>query len=307
MLWALTVTVLLAGGGDALPAGTHRRTLRVDGRLREYLVHVPVRDDASRPLPVVLAFHGGGRNAEHMIWLTGLNETADTCGFLAVYPQGSGVCHGLRTWNAGDCCAYAARHQIDDVRWVEQLLDDLARLFPVDTQRIYATGISNGAMLCYLLAIRLPDRLAAIAPVAGTLATSLRPSVPSVSVIHFHGTEDRNVPYDGGTGSRSLTKHCNTSVAETIRTWVQANQCQTDPTVECMSNLVRDGTSVTRTAYQGGSAGAEVVLYTIGGGGHTWPGGRPTGWYFGRTTRNIAANQLIWEFFERHRLLHRRS
>jgi len=300
MWWTIALAALLAVGTCPLPAGDHRRSVCVDGQRREYQVHVPRRDGPSRPLPVVLAFHGGGRHAEDMVWLTGLNRTADAHGFLAVYPQGSGPFRGMRTWNAGSCCAHAMRDQIDDVRFVELLLDDLAQATPIDQQRIYATGFSNGAMLCHRLAAELPHRLAAIAPVAGSIATRDAPMVPGVSVIHFHGTDDLNVPYHGGVGPRSFTKNDNVSVVDSIQMWVRLNQCDLAPTVECLPTAVNDGTCVTRTAYQGGVEGAEVALITIHGGGHTWPGGKDLGWYFGRTTRNISANELMWEFFQRH-------
>jgi polyhydroxybutyrate depolymerase len=105
------------------------------------------------------------------------------------------------------------RNRIDDVQFVELLMDDLAQATPVDLKRIYATGISNGAMLCHRLAAELLDRPGAIAPVAGTIATLGRPTVPGVSVIHFHGADDQNVPYTGGVGARSLTKLDNVSVS----------------------------------------------------------------------------------------------
>ena len=300
MPWTIALTTLVAVGSCALPAGDHWRTVCVDGQRREYLVHAPPCDDPSRPLPVVLAFHGGGGHAEDMVRISGLNQTADAHGFLAVYPQGSGVCHRLRTWNAGKCCAYAVRYQIDDVQFVEKLLDDLAQATPVDPKRICATGLSNGAMLCHRLAAALPHRLAAIAPVAGSIATRDAPTVPGVSVLHFHGTDDLNVPYHGGVGPRSFTKNDNVSVADSMRVWVQVNRCGPKPTVERLPTTVNDGTYVTRTVYRGGFDGAEVVLVTIHGGGHTWPGGKDLGWYFGRTTRNISATELMWEFFQRH-------
>lgn len=200
----------------------------------------------------------------------------------------------------GTCCAYAVRYQIDDVKFADLLLNDLAQTTPIDPKRLYATGISNGAMLCHRLAAEMPHRLAAIAPVAGTIATRSMPTVPGVSVIHFHGSDDRNVPYRGGVGARSLTKNDNISVADSIRVWVEVNQCDAEPTIERLPTTVNDGTTVTRTAYQGGVGGAEVVLYAIHGGGHTWPGGKDLGWYFGRTTRNISADELMWEFFQRH-------
>src|SRR5262249_13324839 len=119
-----------------------------DGRKRRYLVHAPPAAAAGRPLPVVLGFHGGGGRAESFRTMSRLSEVADRHGFLVVYPDGTGRWANVLTFNAGRCCGYAAEQQVDDVGFVRRLLDELPRLYPVDPRRVYATGMSNGAMLC---------------------------------------------------------------------------------------------------------------------------------------------------------------
>lgn len=297
MSWAMVLAGLLTA---STPARDCWRFVWVDGMRRSYLVHIPRVEDRGQPLPVVLAFHGGGRHAKEMADLTGLNHTADSGKFIVVYPNGSGWLSRVRTWNAGIRCGYAVRHEIDEVKFVDGILRDLAHVTSVDSKRIYATGISNGAMLCYRLAAEMPERIAAIAPVAGTFTSSQMPDAPGVSVVHFHGTEDQNVPFAGGVGSRSLTKTDYPSVDRCVRAWVAANGCRTEPEVEELPMRVDDGTRVTRTAYRSDIDQAEVVLYTIHGGGHTWPGGKELAWYTGRTSRNISANDVMWEFFVRH-------
>jgi polyhydroxybutyrate depolymerase len=279
--------------------GDDRRPLSVEGIEREYLLHVPAAVVEGKPAPVVLAFHGGGANAQQMISFSGLNELAEREGFLVVYPGGTGRVDRARTWNAGNCCGYAQRRQIDDVQFVRRLLDDLHQTTPIDERRIWATGMSNGAMMCYRLASELSDRIAAIAPVAGPMGTeSCHPARP-VPVCHFHGTEDQFAPFRGGRGARSLTRTHFYSVEHSIRQWVRANGCSAEPRIEELPVIVEDGTKIARTTYAGGRDGAEVVLYTIHGGGHTWPGRQPSLTRLGPSTRNLSANEAMWEFFRR--------
>ncbi len=136
-------------------------TIEVDGRDRHYTVHEPAKAGQDSPLPVVLVFHGGGSNAGVMARYAKMNDKADDAGFLVVYPSGTGRAKRILTWNGGDCCGYAARQKVDDVKFVDQMLDDLAKRYRIDKRRVYATGISNGAMISYKLAAELADRIAA--------------------------------------------------------------------------------------------------------------------------------------------------
>jgi polyhydroxybutyrate depolymerase len=283
-----------------LGPGDHLRTIDVDGRRRSYLIHVPADYNPRQPTPVVLAFHGALLNAEQMVHFCGLNEKADATKFLAVYPNGTGFGGRMLTWNAGDCCGQAERNNVDDVAFTRALLDDLATLVNVDAKRVYATGMSNGAMFVYRLAAELSDRIAAIAPVAGPMGVETSHPQRPVSVIHFHGDDDQFAPFDGGRGSKSLSQTGVQSVEHSIQVWARADGCPDTPAVAQMPQQVDDGTTVQRTTYGPGKQGAEVVLYTIKGGGHTWPGRDPAVDFLGKSTRNIVANDLIWEFFERH-------
>jgi polyhydroxybutyrate depolymerase len=150
------------------------------------------------------------------------------------------------------------------------------------------------------LAAELSDRIAAVAPVAGTMAdTEAKPKRP-VPVLHFHGTEDRLVPY-GGPDQRVPKFLTFKSVEETVATWVKRNGCREEPQIEKLPDIADDGTTVTRKTYRGDNGG-EVVLVVVQGGGHTWPGRQPPLGMLGRSTRDLSATDLIWEFFSRHRL-----
>jgi polyhydroxybutyrate depolymerase len=291
---------LLEVGPMLLKPSDHTRSLEVDGRTRTYLVHLPPNHDGKKAVPVVLAFHGGGSNAQQMVGFCGLNDKADKEGFIVVYPNGTGRLAKVLTWNAGNCCGYAQQQDVDDVALVRALLDDLAKVARVDPKRVYATGISNGGMIAYRLASELSDRIAAIAPVGGPMGTAAcRPKRP-VPVIHFHGTADQFAPFKGGKGEKSLSQTDFYSVEHSVRAWVKANGCKEEPVVVRLPKKVEDGTSVVRKTCGAGRDGAEVVLVVIEGGGHTWPGREPRLKLLGRSTGNVSANDAMWDFFLKH-------
>lgn len=169
----------------------------------------------------------------------------------------------------------------------------------MDGKRIYATGMSNGGMMCYRLAAELSDRIAAIAPVAGTMAIeNYKPKRP-VPVMHFHGAADKIVPFAGPSG-RTPKFLGFKSVEETVKICAKANGCPEEPDVTKLPDTADDGTKVKRKTYRPDKEGADVILFVIEGGGHTWPGQEPPVGFIGKSTKDISANDLIWEFFQRH-------
>jgi polyhydroxybutyrate depolymerase len=284
-----------------LAPGDHQRSLESDGRTRTYLIHVPPGCDTSRPMPLVLVLHGGGTNAKTMVRFCGLNETADRAGFLAVYPSGTGRNPNFLTWNAGTCCGEAQRQNSDDVSFIRAVLDDLASITPIDEGRVFAAGMSNGGMLAYRLACELSDRIAAITSVAGPMAIDdCRPDRP-VSILHFHGTADEFAPYAGGRGPKSMIATEFRPVDSYLQFWVTANGCPpTGTATRIVPSDDAGGLAVDRQSWGPGREGSEVVLYTIHGGGHTWPGRVPLASYLGPATTAISANDLLWGFFRNH-------
>jgi polyhydroxybutyrate depolymerase len=297
---ATILTLLILFAADPLAPGDYTRTLEAGGRNRSYLVHIPPKYDSKQATPVVLAFHGGGINASIMVPFCGLNETADKEGFIAVYPNGTGRFENMLTFNGGNCCGYAILHNVDDVGFTRALLEDLAKVLKIDAKRVFATGISNGGIMCYRLASELSDRIAAIAPVAGTMGTATCNPKRPVSVIHFHSTDDAFVPFKGGKGTISITQTNFYSVEHSINAWVKADGCPDKPIVSDMITKIDDGTTVQRKTYGPGKDGAEVILIIINGGGHNWPGRERGQSLLGKSTKKISANDLMWEFFKRH-------
>ena len=294
LLLLLATTV----AADPLATGDHNRKLTIDGRERTYLVHVPAKYDHNQPTPVVLVFHGAATNAAITVSLTGMSEKSEEAGFIAVYPNGTGLGPFL-TWNAGGRKGKLAEESADDVKYVGALLDDLATVAKVDPQRVYATGMSNGGMMCYRLAAEMSDRIAAIAPVAGTVTLDESKPKRLVPVMHFHGKADNIVPYDG-LGNNAPKFLPFKSVQESIAIWCKINGCPDEPTITEFPDKEDDGTKVIKKQYGPGKDDAEVVLIEIEGGGHTWPGQQSPIAFLGNSTLDVSANDLMWEFFSKH-------
>ena len=284
-----------------LSPGTFRDSLSHDSRSRTFVVHVPPSYNPDTPTPVVLMFHGFPGSGSEFENITGMDQNSDHEGFIVVYPDGFGTVR-LRTWNAGTCCGPAMESNIDDVGFVSSLIDYLSTKANVDPKRVYAAGMSNGAMLCHRLGCELSARIAAIGAVSGTIMIdSCSPSQP-VPIIMIHGTDDAAVPWNGGEGS-GLPGLVFTSVPRTVEIWKKANRCTGDrqtPYME-MAHMIAE--------YQGDCPdGADVVLCTIEGGTHLWPG--PISFIVRflhegvqsnpREQPIFSANEILWKFFQEH-------
>lgn len=303
ILSAVLCLVLVSSGpvehgthlGDQLVTITH------DGLERTYILHVPP-EVGKEPAPLVIFYHGGTGTARHAARAYGFNELADREGFIVAYPNGTGR---LQTWNATHCCGEARRNNVDDVGFTRAMIEDIKGRVKVDQKRIYATGMSNGAMMCYRLGSEMSDTFAAIAPVAGVIGGKAnrwtperRPQRPEhpVAVIAFNGQADGNVPYDGGHPPNGLTRQrSDISVADSIRFWVEANGCAPEPTRQ----VSESGNIITET-YNDPDGVADVVLVTIVDGGHAWPGSQRPRRRADQPTPEISATQMIWTFFEAH-------
>ena len=279
-------------------------SIKVAGAERTYRLHVPPRYSREKAAPLVFAFHGGGQNARVAERFTHLSELSDREGFLVVYPDAL-----FKNWNDGrnDPMLRSQREKVDDLGFIGALLDEISDQFNIDPKRIFATGPSNGGIFSNLVGARMSDRFAAIAPVIGGMAPSVAgsfdPKSP-ISVLMINGTEDPLVPFEGGKVTFMGRGRGNIiPTADTVKNWVRHNGCQ--PAPQCFDLPDKDAGDETRTkvaVYSGGRKGTEVVVYTIEGGGHAWPGGRqylPES-MVGRVCKDFNATDVIWEFFSRH-------
>lgn len=277
-------------------AGTLSRTLTVDGQERQYLVHPPANYTGIQPLPLLLALHPFTGSGGQMEKATGLSAIADRENFVAVYP------YGLNSgWNDGS----NNLNEADDVRFISAVIDAVSSEFSIDPARIFATGASSGAFMCYRLASSLSDRIAAIAPVMGSIPEGLAygfPPAKPTPTLFIHGTDDPIVPFLGGTVQAAPGLEFRfLSAIDTAWYFVFVNGLDAnDLAVDFLPDLdPGDGTSVLRAVFGANSSTAPVHVYVVFGGGHTWPGGDigyPS-WIVGRTSRDISASELIWQFF----------
>lgn len=289
----------------SLSPGNHTFSLRVGGRNREYIVHVPA--GASGNLPLLLAFHGGGGDAVQFQNSSGIDVVADREKFLVVYPFGTGVFpRRLLTWNAGECCAYAMEKQVDDVAFAVAVIDDIMKRARVDSARVYATGHSNGAMMAYWLAGERADRIVAIAPVAGSYnLEKFAPSRP-VAVLDIHSVDDPRALYNGGLGEPfpgTQKKSSHRPVTATLQRWRGNNKCSTDSAVvETRSGKAgtpNAGQTATLIAWKGCAPGGEVAHWKLTGVGHGWPGDGTAGRrerIIGSSTTLVIAAEEVWKF-----------
>ncbi|MDQ1332139.1 MAG: Esterase depolymerase [Bacteroidota bacterium] len=293
-----------AAGSDKRASITH------DDLERTFHIHIPSSYDKSIQVPLVIALHGRGGNGESMVLVTrkGFDKLAERDGFIVAYPDGIEL-----NWNDGridqEANDRAHRENIDDVGFISSLIDILIKDYRIDPRRVYVTGISNGAIMSYRLACELSNKITAIAPVDGNIPQPLFPNcMPSrpVSVLAINNVNDPLVPFEGGEiygHFHSIKLGKVLSANESIEFWVNRNKCATSPVViEEPDRDPKDGTRVTRKEYINNSDGTEVILYSVDGGGHTWPGGFQylPAWIIGKTSRDIDANEVIWSFFKKH-------
>jgi polyhydroxybutyrate depolymerase len=261
------------------------------GEKRDYLLYVPSSYDRRTPTPLVISMHGAGlwgaAQRETSLW----NNMADEQRFIVVYPSGVGG-KGVRVWRVEPGAGL-----VKDVRYISELIDTLKKSYNIDSTRIYANGLSNGGGMSFALSCTLSDRIAAVGLVAAaqTLPWRWCAEGRAVPMIAFHGTADPEVPYNGG--SSWVSQRPFPSTPNWAANWARRNNCEADPVESAVA------VDVTRRAYTGCSDDADVVLYTVQGGGHTWPGGTPLPeWFVGPTTRSIDATRLMWDFFRDHPL-----
>jgi polyhydroxybutyrate depolymerase len=282
--------------------GTYRIDLSFDGRERYYLLHTPPPAAGPRPLAIVL--HGGGSRPEVMPALTGLLDIANRERFVVVLP--AGVEGG---WNDGrpDSRQPAGEQNVDDVGFIRAVVEDTSRRVALDRGRVFATGISNGAMMSVRLACDASDLVSMIAPVAGTVAEGFEswchPERP-VAVVAFLGTDDPAVPFEGGELEalfigRSRGRVVGASAFEAF--WSRHNRCGAPVPREELPDLdAADGSRASVERFDACAPGGDVRLYVFDGGGHTWPGGRQylSPWLVGHTNRDIDASEVMWESFK---------
>lgn len=252
----------------------------VDGQIRRYRVFAPPSIEEEAPAPLVLALHDAFGSAEKFQEITQLDQAAVAGNFVVVYPEALGI-----TWNGGFCCgtARASEENVDDLGFLTRLLDELGATYPIDSDRVYAVGASNGAIMAYRLACELADRIAGVASVGGAMVMDGCAPERPVSILAIHGTDDGQVPYEGGptSGAPDPVR----SQPELIDAWAELNGCADVPQAETVE-------LVDTSSWTDCPGGVSVSLLTVRGGGHTWFSEE-----FDRAAGAVDATQVITDFF----------
>ena len=280
--------------------------LQVQGRDRTFLVYVPAgaatapgaTPDAKTPAQALLiALHGRFGTGSGMVRLADFRPLADREGIILVYPDGID-----RSWNDGRLKTPAHEKGIDDVAFIGHLMDYMITHYPVDSTRMYVTGMSNGGFMTSRLGCTLSQRIAAIAVVAASVDRDppCTPALP-LPVMYIHGTDDPIVPYEGGEIKRGSGAYID-SQQQALDRWSAVDGCDKNPRTTTLRDSVGDGTTIKTSVYTNPSTGIEVVGITVVHGGHTWPGGWPylPKGLIGITSRNLDANEAIWAFFRKY-------
>ena len=260
-----------------------------DGMERDYIIYVPEIYDGSTAVPLVLNFHGFGSGASQQMFYGDFRDIADTEGFLLVHPEGTTLI-GNQFWNVG---FPGLSSTIDDVGFTEALIDELATLYTIDLDRVYATGMSNGGFMSFLLACQLSEKIAAVASVTGSMTQDTfddcNAQLPT-PVLQIHGTEDDVVFYN--------ENNLSLPIPDVISYWVDHNNCETTPTTTTLPDVdVSDGSTIEYSVYEDGDNGITTEHMKVIGGGHTWPGSILNS---AGTNQDIDASMEIWLFFSRY-------
>jgi polyhydroxybutyrate depolymerase len=261
----------------SLEPGESIRQISTGGQVREFRLHVPPSYVSGQAIPLIVNLHGFDSNAAQEETVSRMSVRADSAGFIAAYPEGLGK---PQAWHFGSLAEAKA-----DVQFIRDLVGALENAGSIDPKRIYVTGISNGAEMSYRLACDAADVFAAFAPVSGAYQKygDCNPGRP-VPAVAFHGTDDKLLPY-AGIPPLFLPVH------DWAVEWAARNGCGSAPAITYQNG------DVTGESWSSCQQGADVVLYTIQGKGHSWPGSNMPA---AITTRDIDATDVMWDFFAAH-------
>jgi polyhydroxybutyrate depolymerase len=267
----------------AAPPGTTSVAIASGGVSRRYLLHIPPGYDGTMAVPLVLALHPYAGNAQLMLDITRLTDVADASGFIVVAPDAMG---SAQLWNIEKAPGAA-----DDVAFLRDLIARIDSDLCIDRERTYAAGYSNGGGMALRLACEMPERIAAV----GVVASQYVNCDGSAALIAFHGTADPILPFAGGP-SPDAPGLSLLPVRRVVSEWARQLGC------DGLAQITVPSSEVELSTYQRCRLGTgEALLFTIIGGGHSWPGGVPLPEFIvGKTTQQIDATRVMWDFFAVH-------
>jgi polyhydroxybutyrate depolymerase len=271
---------------------TLSKSITHNSETRNYTVFLPSGYSAGMSLPMVINMHGYTSNAAQQMLYTNFNSIADTANAIVVYPQGL-----VRTLSNGTSGAHWNSHfltDVDDLGFIDTLIDYMYSDYDVDLSRVYATGMSNGGFMSYMLACELSDRIAAMASVTGAMTDNHFPvctPVHPTPVMQIHGTADATVLFNGSTGFHP-------AIDSSVNWWKLYNNCQSSTTTNLPDINTADNSTASLTVHSQCTDNVEVHYYVIQNGGHTWPGAFSLGTLV--TNQDFRATTEIWDFFTQY-------
>lgn len=282
------------------PEGAALLAMNVGILARTYYL-VDARPDKTEPAPVVFVLHGGGRHDARATFRFGFQDFAKRSGYVTVHPNGLG-----NRWADGrmatDPGVDNGLSPEEEVAFFGAMIDLLIARGVADPDRVYVTGGSNGGAMTLLLACRMADRLAAVAPWIASLPAgfqnSCAPAAP-LPIVMMNGTADPVVPYDGGYVAGAAARGEAAPVEETLDFWRRRNRCGEHPETETLPDAdPEDGARIEKYTWTSCANDSDVVFYKVIGGGHHIPGDPYTGG--GPVGRDLDGAEAIWAFLLAH-------
>ena len=272
--------------------------ITVDSISRRFVIYIPSISNTDSQLPLVISLHGRLGTGKGMMSFADFRALAMKEKFIIVCPDGIN-----KSWNDGRPTP-SQKKGINDIKFVDQLIDYFINTYHVDPKRVYVTGMSNGGFLASRLACELNKRIAAIAVVGASMDKGLNyKPTKALPVMYIQGTKDPLVPYEGGEvkGAAGGDVYGHRDI---LKLWAEADQCDGKPTITNLPDGVSDGTGVVKEEFLNSTTGIKVLGYTITNGGHTWPGGTQylPKFLIGTVSHNLKACDIIWDFFKEYKL-----
>ena len=286
---------MLISCGNEETGFVEERVIEHEGLERSFLIYVPTNIKENAPL--VVAIHGYTSSAKTLMGYSGINQIADKEGFLVAYPQGTKDSRDNNFFNVG--YEFHSDSKVNDVNFIREIVLNLTKDYKLNSKRVFATGMSNGGDMSYLLACTSSDLFTAVAPVAGVMMkNTLENCNPEkkIPIFEIHGTKDSISKFEGDMNNEDKWG-AYYDLPSTIEFWVNKHALSEKETIQLENKNTEDGTTITFERYWSDESQREVWFYIVNDGNHTWPG--MTGLFSRTANQDINSAEEIWKFFSK--------
>tara|TARA_A100001037_G_scaffold245921_1_gene227504 strand:+ start:775 stop:1683 length:909 start_codon:yes stop_codon:yes gene_type:complete len=286
---------MLISCGNEETGFVEERVIEHEGLERSFLIYVPTNIKENAPL--VVAIHGYTSSAKTLMGYSGINQVADKEGFLVAYPQGTKDSRDNNFFNVG--YEFHSDSKVNDVNFIREIVLNLTKDYKLNSKRVFATGMSNGGDMSYLLACTSSDLFTAVAPVAGVMMKDTLENcnpVKKIPIFEIHGTKDSISKFEGDMNNEDKWG-AYYDLPSTIEFWVNKHALSEKETIQLENKNTEDGTTITFERYWSDESQREVWFYIVNDGNHTWPG--MTGLFSRTANQDINSAEEIWKFFSK--------